>query len=432
MGRAAGHADDRDARLRLPRPAEVVRHPHRAGGVARHGVDAAVGGAGADGEDGERLGREPIQPFAGGHRLAGLGVVPEAAPVALGLDLLVRDGALDDQHERLQLAALGLEEPLDEVVVAADRAVVEVDQRPVHGDLREPRQRPQRDLLDAGLGGRGEGDRVAVAAQTRVDPQDVDDGILGRCGHRSAPRGVVPITLARCAGRSKWSRHLPTCCIRPTVRRWARGWRGRSVRRRYTVTGVVQGVGFRPFVHRIAAELGLSGFVGNAAGEVFVEVQGDADAVAVFARPARGAGPAARAHRRGGRVRPGRSVPRRASRSCPAATGRASRRSRRTSRCATTACAELFDPADRRYRHPFVTCTNCGPRFTIITGLPYDRPATTMAGFPMCAACAAEYADPADRRFHAQPVCCPDCGPTLTFRPCPARGSPGGPPRRGV
>ncbi|WP_406816351.1 carbamoyltransferase HypF [Mycobacterium sp. M23085] len=190
-----------------------------------------------------------------------------------------------------------------------------------------------------------------------------------------------------------------------------------QVRQRVTVTGVVQGVGFRPFVHRIATELGLTGFVGNDSGAVFLEVQGSPARVTEFGRRLRAEAPplaritdirvtdvATRAGRPAGfRIVPSQLAP-----------GAATPIPPDIALC-DDCVAELFDPLDRRYRHPFVTCTNCGPRFTIITGLPYDRPATTMASFAMCARCAAEYRDPADRRFHAQPIACPDCGPTLWF-----------------
>ncbi|MEB4208693.1 carbamoyltransferase HypF [Mycobacterium sp. 94-17] len=189
------------------------------------------------------------------------------------------------------------------------------------------------------------------------------------------------------------------------------------VRQRVTVTGVVQGVGFRPFVHRIATELGLAGFVGNDSGAVFLEVQGRYAALAEFGRRLRAEAPPL-ARITDVRVAdvaadPGCAPEFRIVPSRPAA-GAASPIPPDIAVC-DDCIAELFDPLDRRYRHPFVSCTNCGPRFTIITGLPYDRPATTMAGFAMCARCAAEYHDPADRRFHAQPIACPDCGPRLWF-----------------
>ncbi|NKI42001.1 carbamoyltransferase HypF [Streptomyces physcomitrii] len=184
-------------------------------------------------------------------------------------------------------------------------------------------------------------------------------------------------------------------------------------RSRVLVRGVVQGVGFRPYVFALAGRLGLSGHVTNTGDGVLAEVEGSAEAVAAFrARIGPEAPPLARVE----------SV----SHQDLAAEGGAGFRitASRTGGPArtlvspdTATCedclAELRDPGDRRHRHPFITCTNCGPRFTIVTGLPYDRAHTTMAGFPMCARCAAEYTDPADRRFHAQPVACHDCGPRL-------------------
>jgi hydrogenase maturation protein HypF len=190
-----------------------------------------------------------------------------------------------------------------------------------------------------------------------------------------------------------------------------------SVRRRFTVTGVVQGVGFRPFVHRIATELGLTGFVGNDSGAVFLEVQGAGARIDEFLRRLRADAPPLAA------ISAVHVVEIDADTLCD--SGFRIVESQPVAGATTpippdiAVCAdcitELFDPNDRRYRHPFVTCTNCGPRFTIIRALPYDRPATTMSAFTMCERCAVEYRDPADRRFHAQPIACPDCGPTLWF-----------------
>jgi hydrogenase maturation protein HypF len=183
---------------------------------------------------------------------------------------------------------------------------------------------------------------------------------------------------------------------------------------RVRVEGVVQGVGFRPYVHRLAVELGLDGFVRNDARGAVIEAEGPPDAIeALLARLPAEAPPAAviegveqeavpaRGEKGFGIVQSARAGTPDAQISPDIATCDACLR-------------ELFDPANRRHRYPFINCTDCGPRFTIVRGVPYDRPLTTMAGFTMCPACAAEYADPADRRFHAQPNACPACGPRLS------------------
>ncbi len=137
--RATGHVHDRKSGLRSPVPAEVVGDPHRPGGIAGHGMDAAVGRARADREDRRRLRGEPVEPLARGDRLAGGGIVAEPAPVALFLECLVRDRPLDHQHERLELTPVGLEPPFDERVGAFDRTALVVDQRPVDRNLRRDR-----------------------------------------------------------------------------------------------------------------------------------------------------------------------------------------------------------------------------------------------------------------------------------------------------
>jgi len=188
-----------------------------------------------------------------------------------------------------------------------------------------------------------------------------------------------------------------------------------TTRRRVQVDGIVQGVGFRPWVFRLATAAGLTGVVGNDARGVFIEVQGSGASLDAFIGALRDDPPPLA-------VIDDITVVTIDPVDEDAFTITASRDadahdvlvSPDVATC-DDCLAELSDPTDRRHRYPFINCTNCGPRFTIVRGVPYDRPLTTMADFPMCTACEAEYHDPGDRRFHAQPVCCPACGPTLTL-----------------
>jgi hydrogenase maturation protein HypF len=189
------------------------------------------------------------------------------------------------------------------------------------------------------------------------------------------------------------------------------------IRTAIRVEGIVQGVGFRPYVYTLATGLGLGGFVGNDVDGVFVEVEGPSAAVTEFLRKLeRDPPPLARIERVTARpITPNGDTSFAIAASGPVTQARRTLVSADTATCADC-LRELADPDDRRYRYPFINCTNCGPRFTIVRDVPYDRPFTTMAPFAMCPACEAEYHDPADRRFHAQPTCCPACGPRLTLR----------------
>jgi len=191
---------------------------------------------------------------------------------------------------------------------------------------------------------------------------------------------------------------------------------------RIHITGIVQGVGFRPFVYGLADRLALNGWVRNTSAGVDIEVDGAQEDLDTFINslqeeapplsridsfqadwvPINGFSDFEIVHSEGKAgdfipISPDVSI-------CPDCLG------------------ELFDPDDRRYRYPFINCTNCGPRFTIIKDIPYDRPKTTMGSFEMCPACEAEYGDPLDRRFHAQPVACPDCGPHVWLEPSEDKG----------
>jgi len=184
-------------------------------------------------------------------------------------------------------------------------------------------------------------------------------------------------------------------------------------RRRIIVRGVVQGVGFRPFVYGLAERCGVTGWVNNTGAGVIIEAEGPPAALGAFAAALTAEAPPLAV------IEACEQLP-------LAPLGEQTFTIRHSAPqpgthtlvspdlCTCDACLhELADPTDRRYQYPFINCTHCGPRFTITRDLPYDRPLTTMADFPLCPACATEYADPRSRRFHAQPIACPDCGPTL-------------------
>jgi hydrogenase maturation protein HypF len=187
------------------------------------------------------------------------------------------------------------------------------------------------------------------------------------------------------------------------------------VRRRLEVRGIVQGVGFRPFVYRLARDLALDGWVRNDAAGVTIEVEGEAARIECLARGLREQAPSLA---RVDSVALRECTPERTASGfviLESGGGRTVTAIGPDSAICGDCLREMFDPGDRRYRYAFINCTNCGPRYTITRRLPYDRAMTSMAAFTQCAACLGEYRSPLDRRYHAEPNACPDCGPQLAF-----------------
>ena len=184
--------------------------------------------------------------------------------------------------------------------------------------------------------------------------------------------------------------------------------------RRIRVSGIVQGVGFRPFVWRLAQELNLCGWVRNDAQGVEISAQGSAAQIAALLERLRTDAPAlarvddVQAENADPAESTGFNI-------IASVSGRSATAIGPDVAVCTNCLAELFDPADRRWRHAFITCTHCGPRYTVTRALPYDRPQTSLAPFPLCPFCTREYTAPADRRFHAETTCCPLCGPKLSL-----------------
>jgi hydrogenase maturation protein HypF len=193
------------------------------------------------------------------------------------------------------------------------------------------------------------------------------------------------------------------------------------------VTGVVQGVGFRPFIYQLAQKHNLSGWVRNTSGSVDIEAEGTTESLDSFLEDIRHKVPPAASLE----SVDSRKIPALASSGFKILESLATEDEYQLISPDLAACedcrGEIFDPSDRRYRYPFTNCTNCGPRFTIIKDIPYDRPRTTMSNFTMCPDCQREYDNPANRRFHAQPNACPACGPRLELVDNSGRAVPGDP-----